>query len=103
MTNHKREHYAPGALDLQIDDLLKSSPGDPVDDQDELFLQQIHEAYLPGKEYDLSLKRVQQRLETHLVASTGARTAPRQSSREGTCANAAGSRGKFCGQPAQDS
>lgn len=84
MNNHKREHYATETLDFQIDQMLKASPGDPVADQDELFLQQLHEAYLPGKEYDLSLKRVRQRLETHLEASTGALITPQQSSREGT-------------------
>src|SRR4051812_33894684 len=84
MNSDKHEPCAPDTIDFQIDHVLKASPEDPLTDQDEQFLQQVYETYLPGNIYDLSLRRVRQRLETRLANSTGEWVALRQASSEPT-------------------
>src|ERR1700730_8701970 len=60
MTNNK--HFTPKRVDKQINQALETDQEHLAPDTDEYLLHLLDKHFQPGDEYDLALKRVEQRL-----------------------------------------
>jgi outer membrane protein assembly factor BamB len=60
---NKRTMFAPDKVDTEIKRVLQAASEQSATSADELLIQRVHQYYLPG-DYELSLRRVKQRLES---------------------------------------